>query len=290
MSQFIELDHVNYAFNGSIAVNVGDLVYMEGDDVRPASSMADQGTEQTNQRRFARFFAGVAQERRLAAQDNAGPLATLAVSPFYFGDIPCASSTFEVGDLLAAVEQGNGTQLENLKVKKTTDPDLAIGRVIRRAGTAVTSVRAMLVSRLSNFGLPGNLPLARCVSQNLAVAGFTDNGNTTGYIDFTGDILPAGALVLGWLADVTGAFAGDTSAAISVGKSGAVGCFSADTTQSAFTTGRRGSASVVATSFCATATTPRVTVTGNADFTSIVNNAGGAMQVTIFYIPMLPIN
>ncbi len=286
MSQFIELDHVDYAFNGSIAVDINDLMYMEVDDIRPASSMADLGTEILNQRRFARNFAGVAQERRLAAETNAGPLATLSVAPTYIGDFPCASSTWEVGDLVAIDEAASGTALERQKLVKTTDPDLAIGRCIQRSASA-TTVRVILLSRHVHGDA---VKIARCVSQSLAVAAFTDNGNTTGFIDFNADVLPAGALVLGWMANVTGAFAGDTTAVISVGTSGALTRFSADTTQSAFTTGQRGAASVAATSYCATAITPRVTVTGTADFTSIVSNAGGVMQVTLFYIPTLPIN
>jgi hypothetical protein len=282
MSQLIELDHVNYAFNGGLAVGIGELLYQEGDDVRPASAMADQGSELANQTRFAKRFAGVAQERRLAAQDNAGPLANLAAAPVYIGDIPCLSGTFEVGDLIAAVEQGNGTQLESRKVKKTTDPNRAIGMCIKREGSAVTSVRAMLLSR-DVFG-GGFQPFGKCVSQVLSVANFTDGGGTSGYIDFTDNILPAGATVLGWLANVTGAFAGDTSAVISVGKAGAVSCYSADTAQSAFTTGKRGSAAVVATAGTNAETTPRVTVTGASDFGNIVANGQGAMQVTIFYI------
>ncbi len=286
-TQFIELDHVNYAFDGFSPVAINDLMYMEGDDVRPARAMADQGTEALNQRRFARSFAGVAQERRLAAQDNAGPLGTLAVAPTYIGDFPCANATWEVGDLVAVDEAANGTELENQKLVKTTDPDLAIGRCIRRSGSATTTVRVMLLSR-QVYGEA--VTIAKCVSQQLAVAGFTDNGNTTGYVDFNADVLPAGALVLGWLAEVTGPFAGDTSAAISVGAAGAVSRFSADTAQSAFTVGQRGSASVVATSFCSAAVTPRVTITGNADFTSILNNGNGAMRVTIFYLPLLPVS
>lgn len=287
MSQFTELDHVDYAFNGSIEVPVNSLMYMEVDDVRPAASMADQLTEPTNQRRFARNFVGVSQERRLLAEGNSGPLATLSVSPVYIGDIPCTSSTFEVGDLVAAVEAASGTALENFKVKKTTDPDLAIGRVLERSASATTTVKVLLMSR----AVYGNaVTLAKCVSQSLAVAAFTDGGSTSGFIDFTADTLPAGALVLGWVANVSGAFAGDTTAVVQVGKSGAVGCFSADTAQSVFTTGKKGSASVAATSYCAALTTPRVTVTGGADFTSIVTNAGGVMQVTIVYVPLLPID
>jgi len=120
------------------------------------------------------------------------------------------------------------------------------------------------------------------VSRTMAIADFTDNTNATGYCDITAQI-PAGALVLGWKAVTTAGFAGDTTAVISVGKAGALTDFSTTTNGSVLTPGTVGSASVLATSFCAAATTVRCTITGGADFTSIVTNAAGSVTVTVFY-------
>src|SRR6185503_13992009 len=64
-------------------------------------------------------------------------------------DIDCSSATFEVGDKIAAVEQGSGTALENAKVAKTTDETLAIGYVVKRYASATTRVRARLISRVA---------------------------------------------------------------------------------------------------------------------------------------------
>ena len=117
------------------------------------------------------------------------------------------------------------------------------------------------------------------VSKAFAYDAMTDNTNATGYIDFTTTI-PAGALVLGWKAVTTTGFTGDTTATIQVGIAGGVGNFSTVTSGSVVAAGTVGSASVLATSFCAAATTARVTITGGADFTSI---SAGACTVTIFY-------
>ncbi len=120
------------------------------------------------------------------------------------------------------------------------------------------------------------------VSQTLAIASFTDNTNTTGYIDFT-KALPVGAMVLGWKATVTTAFTGNTSAVMQVGIAGDLDKFSANTAQSCFTAGTVGSLALAAdavTGF-SSALTPRVTVTGGSDFTAIT---AGAMTVEVFFM------
>lgn len=136
-----------------------------------------------------------------------------------------------------------------------------------------------------NLAVTGTVTAAGYVSritQTVAIADFTDGTGTSGYVDLTTQ-LPAGSLVLGWRAVVTGAFAGDTTAVMEVGKAGATSAYSTTTNGSCFTTGTIGSASVLATSFAAAATSVRVTVTGGADFTSIVTDAGGEATITVFY-------
>lgn len=128
-------------------------------------------------------------------------------------------------------------------------------------------------------------PVKALKSQPLKIADFTDNTDTTGYIDFTTGQLPAGAIVLGCRVDVTEGFAGDTTAVVKVGKSGALADYSAITTASVLTDAtRKQFMSPQLTAHVDSATTPRVTVTGTADFTSIVTNDTGEMQVTIFYL------
>ena len=43
--------------DSATVIEIGDLVYLEIDDVRPASSLADQGTEAQNQEAFHDQFA-----------------------------------------------------------------------------------------------------------------------------------------------------------------------------------------------------------------------------------------
>ena len=230
---------------------------------------------------FAQRFAGVALEAK--TQDHPAD-AMLPVAREFVGEFDCDSSAWEVGDLVAVGTDEAGDPLPQC-VARTTDPAQAIGRCIRRSATATNRVRVRLLSRV----IPGDysaVPVAKLVSQTLNIASFTDGGSTAGYIDFTGAGLPAGAIVLGWEADVAEAFAGDSSAAIQVGVSGDPDKFTADTSQSAFAIGVRGSAAAPATSYQASAVQPRVTITSGSDFTLVTANGDGELTVTIFYLPV----
>ena len=121
-------------------------------------------------------------------------------------------------------------------------------------------------------------------SQELDHAAFTDNaGTATGFIDFTSGTLPVGAIPLGWKAVTSEGFAGDVSATVQVGVTGDVDRFTADVSGSCFTAITVGSAALAvdAAKGIAAVATPRVTVTTNADFTSV---SAGKMVVTVYYI------
>jgi len=133
------------------------------------------------------------------------------------------------------------------------------------------------------FRTIGGAGVKKLVSQTLAFGSFTDNGDTTGYIDFTSGTIPAGSIVIGWKAVVATAFQGDSTATIMVGVDGDTDAFSADTAQSVFAAATVGSASLAAESFCGSATTPRVTVTEDSDFGDITQ---GSMVVTVYYIDL----
>ena len=124
--------------------------------------------------------------------------------------------------------------------------------------------------------------LNKLESQNLAVADFTDNANTTGYIDIDVD-LPANAIVAGWKAIVSEGFAGDTTAVLQVGVAGDLNKYSAVVTASCFAAGTVGSLGNTDTALATTAQTVRVTVTGGADFTTIKTADNGDMIVSLYY-------
>lgn len=149
------LDFAHFAFDGTILVEKGDLMYHDTNDVKPASSQSDSGTELKNQTMFARRFAGVAAETRLVGDTAA--MTDFPVATDWAGEMDCASTTFEVGDLVTIDEHSGGTYLEDQKLVKTTDPILAIGECIKRYSAATTRVLVRLKSKILGHGKPGGL-------------------------------------------------------------------------------------------------------------------------------------
>lgn len=121
----------------------------------------------------------------------------------------------------------------------------------------------------------------KTIAQTVAFGDFTDNANTTGYVDL--DVqLPAGAIPLGVKYVVATGFTGDTTAVVQTGVAGDLDRFSSVTDQSVLAAATVGHG--VAADACDginAAQTIRVTVTGAADFTSI---AAGSMKVELRYI------
>jgi hypothetical protein len=131
------------AVDSATVIEIGDLVYQETDDARPASQQADQLTEEANQCLFARKFAGVAMQRSRSGDTTPIRVATSGVF-----ELACPSGTFEVGALLGASEASGGTALEDQQVESVVRPELAIGTVAKRVSSADTKVLVEIMSRL----------------------------------------------------------------------------------------------------------------------------------------------
>ena len=127
-------------------------------------------------------------------------------------------------------------------------------------------------------------PCIRTLSQVIAVAEFSDvTTDAVGTLDLSTQI-PAESIVIGWKFVGTGAFAGDTTATMQVGDSSNADAFSSVTNGSVFTAVTIGAECKTGVAFALTATTVRVTVTGGADFTSIVSDGNGAGTITLYYM------
>jgi hypothetical protein len=138
---------VMIAVDSATVIEIGDLVLQEVDDARPASAMADQGTENANQQAFHDLFAGVAMQASLSGSTQPIRIATTGVFEF-----DCLSTTLEVGDMLAADENVGGTALLNQTVAKVTNANAAIGRCAKRLNPAGTRVLVDIVSSVLRGG------------------------------------------------------------------------------------------------------------------------------------------
>lgn len=123
------------------------------------------------------------------------------------------------------------------------------------------------------------------ISQEIAVGGFTDGGGTSGTLALA-DKLPAGAIPLGWKFVGTGAFDGDTSAVMKVGKSGDDDMFSADTSGSVFAAATIGSLPIAADGLkgVSAEVTVLVTVTTATDFTTCKTSGKGKGTIYLYYL------
>lgn len=126
----------------------------------------------------------------------------------------------------------------------------------------------------------------RCIQQTLAYTDFTKSG-TDGYKVLT-DPIPDGAIIIGWKANITTAFVGDTSGTLSVGDGSTADIFSPETDPSVYAANILArtclnpddiSSNLVPHTTAETAIT--LTIAGNADWDSV---SAGAMEFTLYYI------
>lgn len=131
-------------------IAVGDLLYLDTDNVKPASSQTDQLSEAANQDLFAGNFLGIAMRASAAGETAPIPVATAGV-----WRCSCLSATFNLGDKVNSDEASNGTTLQNQVVAAVALPQYAIGRVFQTEPVAVTSVLVEIVSTVMAGGVEG---------------------------------------------------------------------------------------------------------------------------------------
>ena len=133
--------------DATTVIEIGDLVYLEVDDARPASVQADQGTETANQELFHDKFAGVAMQASRNGDTQSIRVATAGVFEF-----DCLSTAYEVGKLIGVDENAGGTALERQIVTPVATSNLAIGRCAKRVSPAATRVLVDIVSTVERGG------------------------------------------------------------------------------------------------------------------------------------------
>jgi hypothetical protein len=146
-----ETNPVMIPVDSATVIEIGDLLYLDTDDAKPASSQADQLTETANQQLFHDVFAGVAMQASPSGETQPIRVATTGVFEF-----DCLSATLEVGDLMAPDEHSGGTSLLNQTVVKVSGANAAIGRCAKRVNPAGTRVLVDIVSSVLRGG-PQNI-------------------------------------------------------------------------------------------------------------------------------------
>lgn len=142
-----ETNPIMIPVDAATAIEIGDVVYLDTDDAKPAGAQADAGTEAGNQAALHNKFAGVAMQRSRVGDVEPIRVATTGVFEFV-----CSSTTFEVGALIGPSENGAGDKLESQKVKGVAGAHLAIGRCAKRVNPADVKVLVDIVSTVMYGG------------------------------------------------------------------------------------------------------------------------------------------
>jgi len=141
------------AVDSTTVIEIGDLLWQDTDDAKPASSLTDQGSETANQDAFAAAFLGVAMQR--SRNGESAPIRVATTGVFEFD---CPSGTFELGDLVGADENAAGDALLDQQVAAVSSSQYAIGRAARREPNATTSVLVDVRSTVMTGGVEGSSP------------------------------------------------------------------------------------------------------------------------------------
>jgi hypothetical protein len=139
------------AVDTATVIDIGDLLWLDTDDAKPASAQTDQGSETANQEAFAEKFLGVAMQRSRSGDTAPVRVATTGVFEF-----DCPSGTFELGDLVGADENAAGDALLNQQVAKVAASKYAIARVAKREPSASTGLLVDIRSTVMTGGVEGS--------------------------------------------------------------------------------------------------------------------------------------
>ena len=138
------------AADSASAIEIGDLLWLDGQLAKPAARYSPAGNPQQTRQGFAGKFLGVAMQQNPAGEG--GPIRVATTGVFEFD---CVSSTFELGDWVGvAIDEQSGRPLSQKVVKVTTAAE-AIGRVAKRAPQATEKVLVDICSTVMKGGVAG---------------------------------------------------------------------------------------------------------------------------------------
>ena len=141
------------AVDSATVVEIGDLLYLDTDDAKPAASQANLGSKTANQEGFCDKFLGVAMQRSRSGDTTPIRVATTGVF-----ELVCTSGTFEIGDMVGNEANAGNTGLLNQTVVKVTASKYAVGRVAKRLPSAGTALLVDIRSTVMTGGVEGSAP------------------------------------------------------------------------------------------------------------------------------------
>lgn len=129
-------------------IEIGDLVFLDSDQAKPASAQTDKGSELSNQEEFHDNFLGVAMQASAAGEAGSIRVATTGVFEF-----ECQAATFELGEPIGVAENAYGTALESQQVIAAATVASAFGRSALHVTPAAGKVLVDVVSSVMKGGV-----------------------------------------------------------------------------------------------------------------------------------------
>ena len=129
---------VRAAVDSGTEIRLGDLLFLDTDDAKPASSEAWVTDLVTTQSNFNNHFLGIALAEHPA---NSGAVSDFPVdiSPLSVYEMDCDSEVHELGDLLTPIKASGNALVPN-KLRKTTTTAAGCARCLRRDPVSRTTV------------------------------------------------------------------------------------------------------------------------------------------------------
>ncbi|MEX0725183.1 MAG: capsid cement protein [Planctomycetaceae bacterium] len=132
---------VKVRVDADTVIEAGDLVFLDGDDVKSASDFSWTSDLATTQSAFAAQFLGVAQQ---PSADGETADISVDISPSSIYEFQVASGTYEVGDELGP-DSGDDVLL-NQQLEAVASGTLAIARAAEYKAAAATTLRVNFAS------------------------------------------------------------------------------------------------------------------------------------------------
>lgn len=126
------------AVDSATEIAMGDLVYLDTDDIKPAGSETWSTDLATTQSNFLNHFLGIALNDHPAGSGIVLDF-PVDISPMSVYEMDCNEETHELGDMLTPIK-ATGNALVADTLKKTTTASVGCARCMRRDPTALTRV------------------------------------------------------------------------------------------------------------------------------------------------------
>lgn len=133
---------VRPAVDSGTVIELSDLVYLDTDDVKPASSYTWSSSDAATQAAFANVFMGVACDASPSGDTNPINVDISATSVYEF---TCVATTWELGNTFAV--DGNGADaLIDQTLEKSGTATACIARAVNRATASTAKVLVTFAS------------------------------------------------------------------------------------------------------------------------------------------------